>query len=152
LAAGDHELKLTVVGWYGKPRNKASSDSWVFVDKFVVDDKECDDAGYPYTFWAAGDGKIDLWINHRPVIQDKAARPKFTETSGAPLKLLRKPYSLQLNQKGSAADGGVRLSWSSPFGTKSPVPTPNLSPVIPGGYTVEELRSPSLWPTITGKK
>ena len=28
LPDGDHEVSVTVVGWHGKPRNKASSDSW----------------------------------------------------------------------------------------------------------------------------
>lgn len=145
LPDGDHKITLTVVGWYGKPRHKDSSDAWVFVDKFVVDGRPCDDAGYPYIFSIGGDGKIDLWINRQSVIQDKAVRPAFTETSGPALKLLRKPYSLQLNQSGSAANGGVRLYWSSPPITKSTVPKRCLTPVIPGAYTVEDFRSPSLW-------
>lgn len=153
LAEGDHEITLRVVGWYGQPRNKGSSDSWVFVDKFVVDGQPCDDAGYAYSFWTAGDGKIDLWINRQPVIRDKAAaRPGFTEVTGPPIKLLRKPYALQLNQTGSAADGGVRLSWSSILDPKTPVRKNCLGPVLPGGYTVEDARSPSLWGAKTGGK
>ena len=152
LPDGDHEITLTVVGWYGKPRNKDSSDSWVFVDKFVVDGQACDDAGYPYTFWAAGDGKIELWIDHQPLIRDQTVRPEFAELSAAPIKLLRQPYALQLNQTVSAASGGIRLLWSSPLEPKGLVPTRRLGPVIPGGHTAEDMRSPSLWTTNPGNQ
>jgi hypothetical protein len=141
-----------VLGWYGKPRHKDSSDSWVFLDKFEVDGQSCDDSGYPYTFSAGGDGKIELWIDRQPVIRDKAVRPKFAEVNGAPIKLLRKAYPLQVNQTASAADGGLRLLWSSPLEAKGIVPTRNLAPVIPGGHTVDEMRSPGSWSTEVGNK
>lgn len=147
LPDGDHEVTVIVVGWYGKPRNKASSDSWVVLDQFLADGRPCDDAGYPYTFSADADGRLELWVDRRPVIQDMRARASREDVSGSPVKLLRKPYALQLNYTKGSPGGGIRLFWSSPSETRCPVPTRCLGPVIPGGYTAEDFRSPSLWPT-----
>lgn len=150
LPEGDHEITITVVGWLGKPRNKASSDSWVVLDQFLVDGRPCDDGGYPYTFSADADGKIELFVDRRPVLQDARARAARAEVRGGPVKLLRKAYAIQLNYTQGTAGGGVRLFWSSPTMSRCPVPTRCLSPVLPGGYTVEDFRSPSLWPAPTG--
>ena len=104
------------------------------VDKFVVDGKDIDDAGIKYTFGAVDQGR--LWINRVP-IKDKDDR-----IAGA-VKLLRKPNPIQLN---TPAGGGGTLFWSSPFDARQPIPTKVLYPVTPGGYTMENLRSPSAWP------
>jgi hypothetical protein len=146
LPDGDHEVTVTVVGWNGKPRNKASSDAWVMLDRFVADGRSCDDAGYPYTFSANADGRLGLWADRRPVIQDARARASREDITGKPIKLLRKPYALQLDYTQGTAGGGVRLFWSSPLEAQCPVPTRCLGPVIPGGFTAEDFRSPSLWP------
>jgi hypothetical protein len=146
LPEGDHEVTVTVVGWYGKPRNKASTDSWVVLDQFVADGRPCDDAGYPYTFSADADGRLELWVDRRPVLQDTRARASRADVSGSPIKLLRKPYAIQLHYTQGAPGGGVRLFWSSPLEPRCPVPTRCLGPVIPGGYTAQDFRSPSLWP------
>jgi hypothetical protein len=146
----DHELTVTVVGWYGKPRNKASSDSWVVLDQFIADGRPCDDAGYPYTFSAAADGCLELFVDRRPVIQETKARASRADVRGSPMKLLRKPYALQLNYTQRTPGGGARLFWSSPLEPRCPVPTRCLNPVLPGGYTAEDFRSPSLWPPSAG--
>jgi len=140
LADGDHEVTVTVVGWYGKPRNKASSDAWVKIDKFVVDDREYDDAGLPYVFSANADGKLQLWVNREPTFKDEAARSERAEIVGSTVKLLRQQTPIQLNYSEGNAAGGVTLEWSSPFEPKQLIPTRSLYPVTPGGYFMENLR------------
>ncbi len=140
LADGDHEVTVTVVGWYGKPRNKASSDAWVNIDKFVVDGREYDDAGLPYVFSANADGKLQLWLNREPMFKDEAARSERAEIVGRTVKLLRRQTPIQLNYSDGKAGGGVTLEWSSPFEPKQPLPTRCLYPVTPGGYLMENLR------------
>ena len=115
------------------------------VEHFEVDAQACDDSGYPFTFSIGSDGKVELWIDRQPVIRDKTARPKFAEVNGAPIKLLRKAHALQLNQTASAADGGLRLLWSSPLEAKGIVPTRSLCSVLPGGHTLDDTRSPGSW-------
>ena len=140
LPAGDHEVTVTVVGWYGKPRNKASSNSWVSLDKFVVDGKEIDDAGLAYTFSANADGKLHLWVNRNSLIQDDKANSARADVTGKTVKLLRKANPIQLNYTNGASGGGVTLFWSNPFEPKQRIPTRCLYPVTPGGYTMENVR------------
>ena len=140
LPDGDHEVTVTIVGWHGKPRNNASSDSWVDVDKFVVDGRDCDDAGLLHIFTARADGKATLWLNHSEVLAQTEPRPTREELSSKPIKLLRQQTPLQLNYSDATANGGVMLEWSHPFQPKQPVPTSSLYPLTPGGYTIESLR------------
>jgi hypothetical protein len=145
LPRGDHELTVTVVGWYGKPSNQASSDSWVTIDKFVVDGKDIDDAGIACTFFANADGKLRAWVNREALFEDKKSHKARNELSGATIKLLRAANPLQIDYT-QGTGGGVTLFWSSPFDAKQPLPTRCLYPVIPGGYTMDNFRSPSRWP------
>jgi hypothetical protein len=140
LSDGDHEVTVTVVGWHGKPRNKASSDSWVDVDKFVVNGLDCDDAGLAHIFTAQADGKVTLWLNRSEILSQSEPRSTREELTSKPIKLLRQPTPLQLSYTDATATGGVLLQWSDPFQPKQPVPTSNLYPLTPGGYTVENLR------------
>ena len=80
------------------------------------------------------------------MIQDKTGRTARADVSGGRIKLLRKPYALQLNYTHGSAGGGVRLSWSGPSLPKQVIPTRCLYPVTPGGYTVENIRYPGQWP------
>ena len=87
LTNDDHEVTLTVAGWYGKPRNQASSDSWVDVDQFTVDGHDFDDEGLPHTFTASADGKVDLWLNWSHVPRHAEPRSTRAEIQGRPIKL-----------------------------------------------------------------
>jgi hypothetical protein len=136
LAPGDHEVTVKVLGWLARPRNKASSDAWVSVDKFVVDGKDFDDAGLPYTFTTSVDAK--LWIDRAAVLGE----PRATGT----VKLQRRQTAIQLDYVRADKDAGVTLSWSSPFEPRQPIPTRCLYPVTPGGYTMETLRHTGTWP------
>jgi hypothetical protein len=140
LSDGDHEVTVTVVGWHGKPRNKASSDSWVDIDKFVVNGLDCDDAGLPHTFTAQADGKLALWLNRSEILNQTEPRSTREELTSKPIKLLRQQTPLQLNYTDATATGGVLLQWSNHFQTKQLLPTSSLFPLTPGGYTVESLR------------
>ena len=140
LPSGDHEVKATVVGWYGQPRNSASSDALVMLDKFLVDGQEFDDAGISYTFATNADGKLNLWLNREPVIQDQKIRESRADVVAKTIKLLRMPNPIQLDYTGGANAGGVKLFWSSPLEPKQVVPTKCLYPVTPGGYTMENVR------------
>lgn len=140
LSDGDHEVTVTVVGWHGKPRNKASSDSWVDVDKFVVNGVDCDDAGLPHTFTAHADGKATLWLNRSEILSQPEPRSTREELTSKPIKLLRQQTPLQLNYTDATTTGGVLLQWSHPFQTKQSLPTSSLYPLTPGGYTMESLR------------
>jgi len=131
LPEGDHEVTVTVVGWHGKPRNKASSDSWVYVDKFVVDGKNCDDAGLPYTFTATADGTVALLINRLPVLERKEAKPTREEIAGKPIKLLRRQTPIEVTYTHGQQGGGIKLEWATPFQPRQPIPTACLYPVIP---------------------
>ena len=102
LADGDHEVTVTVVGWYGKPRNKASSDAWVDVDKFVVNGLDCDDAGLAHTFTAYADGKVTLWLNRSEILNQTEPRstrwPHFCCSSPAVAWIPRTLISLPLQK------------------------------------------------------
>lgn len=140
LSDGDHEVTVTVVGWHGKPRNKASSDSWVDVDKFVVSGLDCDDAGLAHTFAAQADGKVSLWLNRSEILTQFEPRSTREELTSKPIKFLRQQTPLQLNYTDATTTGGVQLHWSHPFQTKQSLPTSSLYPLTPGGYTMESLR------------
>lgn len=140
LSDGDHEVTVTVVGWHGKPRNKASSDSWVDVDKFVVNGLDYDDAGLPHTFTAQADGKVTLWLNRSEILSQSEPRSIRQELTSKPIKILRQPIPLQLNYSNATANGGLLLQWSHPFQPKQPIATSSLYPLTPGGYTIENLR------------
>jgi hypothetical protein len=131
---------VTVVGWHGKPRNKASSDSWIDIDKFVVNGLDCDDAGLPHTFTAQVDGKLTLWLDRSKILNQTEPRSTREELTSKPIKLLRQQTPIQLNYSDATANGGVRLVWSNPFQAEQPVPTSSLYPLTPGGYTIETLR------------
>ncbi len=128
LSDGDHEVTVTVVGWYGKPRNKASSDSWVEVDKFVVNGLDCDDAGLTHTFTTQADGKATLWLNRSEILSQTEPRSTREELTSQSIKLLRQQTPLQLNYTDATTTGGVLLQWSHPFQFKQPVPTSCLYP------------------------
>ncbi|MFM9197582.1 MAG: FlgD immunoglobulin-like domain containing protein [Planctomycetia bacterium] len=128
LPAGDHEVSVTVVGWYGKPRNKASSDSWVHVDKFVVDGKDFDDAGLPHTFTASADGTLALLVNRAAVLEQKEAKPSREEIAGKPVKLPRRRIPISLTHTDGHEGGGIRLEWSTPLTPRQPIPTQSLFP------------------------
>ena len=140
LPDADHEVTATVVGWYGKPRNSASSDAWVLVDKFIVDGQEFDDAGLPYTFSANADGKLQLWVGDNAVIEEETARGSCADVVGKPIFLERRMVPIQLNYTDGTNDGGVKLMWSSPFEATQVIDTQFLYPVALGGYTVEDVR------------
>jgi hypothetical protein len=140
LSDGDHEVTVTVVGWHGKPRNKASSDSWVDVDKFVVNGLDYDDAGLPHTFTAQADGKVTLWLNRSEILSQSEPRSIRQELTSKPIKILRQQIPLQLNYSNATANGGLLLQWSHPFQPKQPIATSSLYPLTPGGYTIENLR------------
>ena len=131
LSEGDHEVSVTVVGWHGKPRNKASSDSWVYVDKFVVDGKDYDDAGLPHTFTATADGTLTLVVNRSPVLEQKEAKPAREEIAGKPLKLLRHRVPLEATSTNGQDGGGITLEWSTPFQARQPIPAASLYPITP---------------------
>ena len=131
LPDGDHEVTVTVVGWNGKPRNKASSDSWVHVDKFVVDGRDYDDAGLPHTFTATADGTVTLLVNRSPVLEQTEAKPAREELTGKPVKLLRRRIPISLTHTTAHDGGGIKLEWSSPLQPRQTVPTANLYPITP---------------------
>lgn len=106
---GDHVVVVTVVGWHGKPRNKASSDSWIEVDKFVVNGLNCDDAGLSHNFTAQADGNVTLWFNRFQIIDQPEPRSTREEISDQPIKLLRQQTPIQLNYSDATANGGVML-------------------------------------------
>ena len=143
LSDGEHEVTVTVVGWHGKPRNKASSDSWIDVDKFVVNSLDCDDAGLAHTFTAQADGKLALWLNRSEILNQTEPRSTREELTSKPIKLLRQQTPLQLNYTDATPTGGVRLQWSNPFQPTQPVPTSSLYLLTPGGYTIENLPPPA---------
>ena len=128
LPAGDHEVSVTVVGWYGKPRNKASSDSWVHVDKFVVDGHDYDDAGLPHTFTASADGTLALLVNRAAVLEQKEARPTREDITGKPVKLPRRRIPIVITHTDGHDGGGIRLEWSTPLTPRQPIPTQSLFP------------------------
>ncbi|MFN0199701.1 MAG: FlgD immunoglobulin-like domain containing protein [Planctomycetaceae bacterium] len=136
LPDADHEITLTVAGWFGQPRNPASSDAWVYVDKFVVDGRDVDDAGIEHTFFAQADGLVQLWINREPVLNEQSSG---AELAGQPIKLLRRANSIQLACDGGGAQSNSVLSWSTLFESKHPIPPTRLFPLIPGGHTLERL-------------
>jgi hypothetical protein len=127
----DHEVTITVVGWHGKPRNKASSDSWVHVDKFIVNGHDYDDAGLPHTFTATADGTVTLLVNRSPVIEQTEAKLTREEFTSKPVKLLRRRIPISLTQTTAHDGGGIKLEWSSPLQTRQTVPTANLYPKTP---------------------
>ena len=131
LPEGDHEVTVTVVGWHGKPRNKASSDSWVHVDKFVVDGRDFDDAGLPHTFTATADGTVALLLDRSQVLERKEAKPAREEIAGKPIKLLRRRMPISLTYTTGHDGGGIKLEWSTPLQPRQPIPTANLYPVTP---------------------
>lgn len=131
LPDADHEVTVTVVGWQGKPRNKASSDSWVHVDKFVVDGHDYDDAGMPHTFTATADGTVTLLINRSPVLEQTEAKPTREELTSKPVKLLRRRIPISLTHTTAHDGGGIQLEWSSPLQSRRKVPDANLYPVTP---------------------
>ena len=139
LPDADHEVSVTVVGWQAS-RNQAATDTWVLLDKFVVDGRDYDDAGLPYTFSVKADGKLQLWVNREPLLKEEAAQSEQTDTSSHEVKLLRQQTPIQLNYSGGKEGGVVVLEWSNPFQSKQPIPTRCLYPVTPGGYTMENLR------------
>ena len=128
LPEGDHEVSVTVVGWHGKPRNKASSDSWVHVDRFVVDGKDYDDAGLPHTFTATADGTLMLLIDRSPVLEQKEAKPAREEITGKPIKLLRHRVPIEATSTAGHDGGGITLEWSTPFQPRQPIPAASLYP------------------------
>ncbi|MFM9195393.1 MAG: hypothetical protein ACKOWG_06595, partial [Planctomycetia bacterium] len=128
LPAGDHEVSVTVVGWYGKPRNKASSYSWVHVDRFVVDGKDFDDAGLPHTFTASADGTLALLVNRAAVLEQKEARPTREEITGKPIKLPRRRIPIALTYTDGHDGGGITLEWSTPHTPRQPIPAASLFP------------------------
>jgi hypothetical protein len=128
LSEGDHEVSVTVVGWHGKPRNKASSDSWVYVDKFAVDGKEYDDAGLPHTFTATADGTLTLLVDRSPVLEQKEAKPTREEMAGKPVKLLRRRVPIEATSTKGQTGGGITLEWSTPLQPRQPIPAASLYP------------------------
>ena len=131
LPDGDHEVTITVVGWHGKPRNKASSDSWVHVDKFIVGSHEFDDAGLPHTFTATADGTVTLLVDRSPVLEQTEAKPAREELTGKPVKLLRRRIPISLTHNTGHDGGGIKLEWSSPLQSRRKVPAANLYPTTP---------------------
>ena len=120
LTPGDHVLKVEVVGWRGK-RNPKSKNSWVYLDRFVVDGIEHDDGGIAYTMPAQTNGGLArLWVNRLPV------------TEGAPVKLLRMQTPIQFLFTKTKDSAAVTLKWSSPFTPSRPIPTSALYPVAEG--------------------
>jgi hypothetical protein len=128
LPDGDHEVSVTVVGWHGKPRNKASSDSWVYVDKFVVDGNDYDDAGLPHTFTATADGTLTLLVNRSPVLEQKEAKPTREEIAGKPIKLPRHRVPIEATSTKGQEGGGITLEWSTPLQPRQPIPAASLYP------------------------
>ena len=131
LPDGDHEVTITVVGWHGKPRNKASSDSWVHVDKFVVDGHDYDDAGLPHTFTATAGGTLTLLLDRLQVLEQNEAKPQREEHTSKPIKLQRRRIPISLTQSSGQAGGGIKLEWSTPMLPRQVVPTTNLYPITP---------------------
>jgi hypothetical protein len=131
LPDGDHEVTITVVGWHGKPRNKASSDSWVHVDKFVVDGQDHDDAGIPHTFTATADGTATLLVDRSQVLEQKEAKPQREEFTSKPIKLQRRRIPISLVHTTGHSGGGITLEWSTPQQPRQVVPTANLYPITP---------------------
>jgi hypothetical protein len=131
LSEGDHEVTVTVVGWYGKPRNKASSDSWVQVDKFVVDGKDVDDAGLAHTFTATADGTLTLLLNRSQLLGRKEAKPVREEITGKPIKLLRHRILIEGIYTAGQEGGGITLEWSTPIQPRQLIPTASMYPVTP---------------------
>ena len=128
LPEGDHEVTVTVVGWYRKLRNKASTDAWVHVDKFVVDGRDYDDAGLPHTFTANSDGTMTLLVNRSPVLEQKEAKPAREEITGKPIKLLRRRTPIEVNYANGREGGGITLEWSTPLQPRQSIPTKCLYP------------------------
>lgn len=131
LPPGDHTLELEVVGWLA-PRNPASSDGWVTVDKIVTDDLAIDDNGISYAFSTTSDGGINLYVDRKIVITDWCVKASAVEKTGAPLKLLRQPYPLQLDWFKKNEEGTAVLTWSSPLDVKQPIPVTALFPQVWG--------------------
>ena len=77
---------------------KSSSNSWVHVDKFVVDGQNYDDAGIPHTFTATADGTVTLLINRSPVLEQTEAKPAREQLISKPVKLLRRSIPISLTQ------------------------------------------------------
>ena len=124
-------MTVTVVGWMGKPRNKASSDSWVHVDKFVVDGRDYDDGGIEHTFTARTDSAVTLLVNRAMALEQKDAKPSREETTGAPVKLLRQRIPIELTSTRCREGGGITLEWSTPLQPRQSVSTASLYPVTP---------------------
>lgn len=128
LPEGDHEVTVTVVGWHGKPRNKASSDAWVYVDKFVVDGKDYDDAGLQHSFTATTDGTLTLRVNRAAVLERNEAKPAREEITGKPIKLLRRRVPIEATSTNGKIGGGITLEWSTPLQPRQPIPAASLYP------------------------
>ncbi len=136
LSDNDHVLVVEVVGWLGAPRNKDSTDSNVYLDKFVVDGTDIDDGGLPYTFYTTTDGGVQFWLGSSTradadtcLIYDWSTKSQPHESASAPVKLERKEYPLQLNYLRRSGAGRVALAWSSPQNKKQILPTRVLLPV-----------------------
>jgi hypothetical protein len=126
LAPGDHTVTAEVVGWRGR-RNPDSKNSWVYLDKFVVDDKiEVDAEGLQHRFAVRTDGDAKLWLHRRVRLE----APDSKETV---VQLQRRHVPIQVDFVSGDGPGGITLFWSTPFTKKRPVPTSALYPVAYGG-------------------
>lgn len=144
LELGDHEVKVVVTGWRAR-RNPDARDSWVYLDKFVVDDTiEVDASGLEYQFVVETDGGVHLWLNdslreaRRPVAEGSSAEPVTTSIRWQHRHL---PFQLDLT-KAAESDGKVRLLWSTPFSELTPVPMEALYPVAHGEIHERPLFTP----------
>ena len=125
LAPGDHTVTVEVVGWRGR-RNPDSKNSWVYLDKFVVDDKiEVDAAGLQHRFAVRTEGKAKLWL-------DRKLRLAARDSKETVVQLQRRHVPIQLDCVSGGDPAGITLFWSNPFSEKRHVPTSALYPVAYG--------------------
>ena len=144
LPLADHELKVVGAGWRAT-RNPATSDTYVYLDKFVVDDAiEIDGSGMEYTFVIETDNGVHLWMDHSLHVARHSAEGG---TAGAPIstsiQCSQQHLPIQLDLTKVPEDAGkVRLLWSTPFSELTPVPQDALYPVERGVKEERPLFSP----------
>jgi hypothetical protein len=100
----------------------------VYVDKFVVDGNDYDDAGLPHTFTATADGTLTLLVNRSPVLEQKEAKPTREEIAGKPIKLPRHRVPIEATSTKGQEGGGITLEWSTPLQPRQPIPAASLYP------------------------
>jgi hypothetical protein len=127
LASGDHTLTIVANSSLNGPVK------WITVDKFCTT-SDCsaghvmDDDGVPYTFYVDADSGAKLSVNGVPIVADWTATIQAIGQGGTTVTLTRNDNPIELSMFKQDGPGLMRLSWSSPFESKTVIPAKALFP------------------------